>query len=131
MIVRPKPNLLGILFSLKGNLSKHPPALQYKLVSHGDVPSVEWQGRSLIDPSRGDRENPRAFNEWLDFLKGELSDGAMPSEHVRNEARKLGLAWPTFNYYKRELGITSKKHNDGHWHYAPPREWPTRRRVDK
>jgi hypothetical protein len=116
---------MQILYSLKSNLSKRPPALQYKLIPNDklDTTSVKWHGLSTFDPGRvGKDDGPQRMKECFDFLRSELCDGQVAAVDIASNAKKVGIPWRTLNLYKPILGVGSEKHR-GQWYWTPPAKW--------
>jgi putative DNA primase/helicase len=121
------------LFSIKCNIAQHPPAWNYTMESREvtwkektvTAPSIHWLGKSIFDPSRGDKANPRRFNDWLAFCKQVMSEGVIPSKEFDGQAKAAHMSLRSFDEYKRALGITSRKERDGSWSLVAPKTWPT------
>jgi DNA repair protein RadA/Sms len=117
---------LCVLYSLKSNLAKRPPALEYALALNKelDVTHVGWLGASNFDPEKAGRDDgPQKMKECRDFLLQELADGEVAGDTVAKDMLKVGLATRTLKYYKKELGVESVKHGDKwYWRFAAEHE---------
>jgi len=114
-----------VLYSLKSNLSKRPPALAYEIQEKADTSHIVWCGPSSFDPQRqGAGDEPRMKKECLDFLKQELADGEVESAQITQHAKDAGISWRTLKLYKSTLGVTARWNNKRkQWFWVPPEEW--------
>lgn len=126
-------NATKVLYSLKSNLSKKPPALAYETrAAKREREGTEWLGESKIssslirwkgevdfDPSKGSvTEADKAENEAEDFLRQVLTDGAeVSAETIYAEAKLAGIARAQLIRTKSDLGIQLKKKRDGKWYW--------------
>lgn len=104
-----------VLYSIKSNLSKRPPALEYALKMNRelDTTHVVWGGLSSFDPERVLKgEGSQKRKECEDFLSTVLVDGPVPSKEIKKAAAEAGICWRTLYQHKRELGVTAKKQGD-------------------
>lgn len=119
-----------VLFSLKRNLSKRPPAHKYsiatcKIPTESDraiyASKIRWEGTCDFDPQKVQRgEGPQELKDCYEFCSEMfVSDSEMPANDLMAAAKLAGVSWSTLRYYKRDLGITSKK-SHGHWYWCAP-----------
>ena len=120
---------MHVLYSLKSNLGKKPPAQQYEIVG-ADVTEpttgetiktskVEWHGQ-CADPSRSRDDGPRMRKECLDFLIEEFSrEYEVLSDDLMQSAKKAGIPWRTLQEYKHEFKVESLKRH-GQWCWKAP-----------
>jgi hypothetical protein len=117
---------MKVLYSLKANLARNPPALQYRLDLNREVDDsyVSWHGQSTFDPARADKyESTHGRKESLEFLRQELLEGEMPSAQVYADALLVGITKRTLDRYKKTLGVCSTKRGEK-WFFTRPEQWP-------
>ena len=118
----------------KNNLAAPPQGLAFRLeqtiVGEGIVTSrVKWErepvtmtANEALAADAASNESRIASDEAECFLRELLTDGAVPSEKVKSEAKAAGLAWATVRRAKTRLGITSYKDGmKGGWSCALPK----------
>lgn len=130
---------IRVLYSVKANLSKKPPALSYEtrqmrkkredksdwlgekeFVSNG----IRWRGVVAFDPSKGSvLEQDKVEEESEEFLKQMLLDTKeLDTDTIYSEAKQAGISKSQINRVKTALGIKSKKRRDGKWVWSWPAE---------
>jgi putative DNA primase/helicase len=91
------------------------------------APTVLWDAmpvtmsadEALAGPA--DAGSAPARNEAMDFLRDVLAAGPVPSEKIRDEVNKAGLAWRTVRRAKEGLGVRVRKTGiDGGWVWTLP-----------
>lgn len=130
-------NETKVLYSIKGNLARKPPALRYRMTAKDDMSTnrVVWVGVSSYDPTRATAGTPQKRKEWLDFFRQVLSDGEVESTAVWEQAIAIGLKERKGKDYRREFGIGARKgvkmvtdeagrRQEPCWYFVPPRKWP-------
>ena len=117
-----------ILAVSKANLSAPATALAYRVVEHGSVARIEWDGRTDHDADQLLRpESPErllAIEEAMEFLEAELEAGPLPSERVLEKGKQAGHSSATLRRARARLGIKSKKvgkpGEKQYWKWMPP-----------
>lgn len=119
-----------VMYSLKANLSRRPPALSYGLElvdveEAGRTPHVVWHGHSDFDPERAGRDDgPQKRKECIDFLKIMFEDAReVLSKDIEENAKHAGLSMVTLKRYKTEFRFTSIRKGDEWYWVEPDREW--------
>jgi len=104
-----------VLARVKGNLSKPPKALLFRLTSKGeDEPAiVQWEGESDEDPDdllrpRTEDEDPSKVDEAMAWLRATLANGPVPAKQVYSEAGKVGIKAHTLERAKKRLKVRSE-----------------------
>lgn len=133
----PKQNV-KVLYSLKSNLAKRPPALAYEtrqlskvrknekqwlgdetIVSSG----IRWRGEVDFDPMQqgtGFSDEAKAETEAEEFLRQALVDSEVPTDDIYAEARRAGISKTQLNRVKTQIGVKSRKRRDGSWVWLLP-----------
>jgi hypothetical protein len=114
-----------VMYSIKANLSRRPPALAYRMVGSEDYDAshIQWLGVSDFDPEKASTdEGSQGKKEVRDFLMEILIDSEVEAETVKKDADVFGIAWRTVKRYKHELGVTSLK-RFGKWYWKRPERW--------
>jgi putative DNA primase/helicase len=128
---------LRVLYSLKSNLAKKPPALAYEtkqVTRHRKDPSewkgeekivssiIRWRGEVAYDPShRAAIGADKAGAEAEDFLRQVLVDGgSVNSEDIFAEAKRAGVSRVQLNQLKTEMGVKIVRARDGGWIWSMP-----------
>lgn len=129
------PNGTRVLFSLKSNLAKTPPALGYEVRQVRRTRKAdEWLGEEVINSSairwHGEvdfdssktkvTEQSKIDEEVESFLRQILLDSQVPTEDIYSEARQAGISRSHLSHVKSTLGIRSIKTRDGRWNW----KWP-------
>lgn len=129
------PNGTRVLFSLKSNLAKTPPALGYEVRQVRRTRKAdEWLGEEIINSSairwHGEvdfdssktkvTEQTKIDEEVESFLRQILLDSQVPTEDIYSEARQAGISRTHLSHVKTSLGIRSVKTRDGRWNW----KWP-------
>jgi len=122
----------NVLYSLKSNLSRKPPALRYSIEewktrnSKGEqitTSKIVWSGVSEFDPLRKSGRGDGLRVLILEFLKQELDDGEVEAEQVRKDLASCGIcSWKTLGNYKASLGVRSVKKGEK-WFWDKPVKW--------
>lgn len=118
-----------VLYSLKSNLARKPPAQQFEIVgaevteaSDGETiktSKVEWLGQ-CSDPNKVTADVPMMEMQCLDFLIEMFSgDFEVPAKDVRAAAKEAGIAWRTLAEYKPKFKVDSIKRH-GQWYWKAP-----------
>ena len=117
---------MWVLYSLKSNLCKRPPALTYQIEGvqvHDDIPisHIVWRGHSDFDPEKAGRDDgPQMRKECLDFLKEVFSsDIEVLATDIAKNAKDAGLPMVTVKRYKAEFRVASRRRN-GKWYWVEP-----------
>jgi hypothetical protein len=115
-----------VLARSKGNLSKPPDSLAYRIteaVTPCGIPTakVEYLGRTEITADQmnaapGDEGERDRLTEAKEFLRDLLRAGPVPSKRVKKEATEADIAWRTVERAKSELRVDSYKDGgSGKW----------------
>jgi hypothetical protein len=123
-----------VLASTKCNLAKLPPSLVFDLSPSepGGALRVGWMAESvhtaesLLAVPRDD-EDRDAVQEAVEVLRAILESGPVPSEDVKRDARKAGIAERTLHRAKSVLGVKSRKvgfTGKGSWQWSLPAHTP-------
>ena len=63
----------------------------------------------------GDYEQKSAMREAMEFLRGELKDGPVAANAIKERAGKQGISDATLRRAKADLRVDSRKQGDGAW----------------
>jgi hypothetical protein len=103
-----------LLVRVKGNLSKPPKGLLFRLAGGDDAPAtVRWEGEAdedaddLVRPATED-ERPGKVEKAVDWLRSTLAEGPVPAKQVYSEAAKVGIARRTLERAKKMLKVRSE-----------------------
>jgi len=116
-----------VMVRVKGNLSRLPAGLLFRLEGDGAPATVKWEGETdaradeLVQPTTED-EAPAMVKEACEWLEAFLADGPKPSETVYQQGRKDGQSRRTLQRAKKYLGIEPRKVGNK-WQWA----WPVLR----
>jgi len=107
------------LAHIKHNLTAKQPTLGYRIDDGG----FYWLGEEeFLDGERlaghDDERAPR--EEAAAFLKDILAEGPKPAREVFSEAEDAGVAKRTLVRAKTQIGVKSKKSQDGFWRWEIP-----------
>ncbi len=129
LLVAPDPsdpeNERRVLARVKGNLSKPPKGLLFRLVASGDDDPaiVRWEGEAdedaddLVRPA-GEDEGPGALDEAKAWLPGELQGEA---NVIYRRAEAVGISRRTLQRAKKALNVPSRRDGaTGKWSWYPP-----------
>lgn len=125
-----------ILAANKHNLSRAARSLVFRVCSAPNGSArIHWIGASNLSAADilkapVDRDKKSALQEAKDFLREALTDGRVPAERVKKDARGADISESTLKRAKREMGIASKKQSDGSWNFVPPEELVSEKRED-
>jgi hypothetical protein len=126
-----------VLYSLKSNLAKTPPALAYETrqlsklrkttkqwLGEETVSSsgIRWKGEVDFDPAKGTgfSDEAKAETEAESFLHQALVDSEVAVNDIYSEARSAGISRTQLNRVKTTMGIKSSKKRDGAWYWRLP-----------
>jgi hypothetical protein len=105
-----------ILAWTKLNVAAMPQSWAFRLdqALNCSQPHVVWEGASEYDAesllaTKGEKGEPGALEEAIDFLDDQLGAGAVPAADVVSEAQRAGIAPATLNRAKKRLGVISAK----------------------
>ena len=101
----------------KGNIGVQPPTWAYRVTQVGDaenMPKIEWLGERDISigaalAAQGAGPVPRAVDMAVNFLRGELKDGDVPSTEIIDRGKILKFSESTLNRAKSRLKIKAKR----------------------
>lgn len=104
-----------LLVRVKGNLSKPPKGLLFRLTSKGgdDPAIVRWEGEvedtadDLVRPTTEDEE-PSKVDEAREWLRAALADGPLLAKQAYSEAGKVGIKPRTLERAKKRLKVRSE-----------------------
>jgi hypothetical protein len=128
-----------VLAVSKGNLSRRPRALGYRIVgSPTGGPVVEWTGPVDLTADDLCREPPpptgeeplRMRDRAVDWLRRELANGPRPAGELFAAAAEAGIPDRTLQRAKGDLFAQSQRHHDhaagrAEWYwYDPAAPWP-------
>jgi archaellum biogenesis ATPase FlaH len=139
MAVEQLPNKSSrVLCSIKSNLAKKPPALEYETVSINKLRngSGQWMGEERIksskirwlaevdfDPRDGAMGQSAAEIEVRDFLKQIIFDSPVASEQIFKEAKIAGISRTELIRMRRLVGVKAEKEDStGRWIWSWPDE---------
>ncbi len=122
-------DLMNVLYSIKENLGKKPPARQFIITGEeveepktGEMirtSKVEWHGQ-CANPTRGRDDGPRMRKECMDFLIAVFGrEDEVLSEEIKTDARNAGVSWRTLQEYKPQFKVQSFKRH-GQWYWKAP-----------
>ena len=104
-----------LMLPLKNNLAPEIGGLAYRLQPVGESAAVHWEAGRVDDdvndaltPARTEAPDS-ALGEAIDWLREQLSEGAVATKDITSAARADGIAWRTVRRAKDELGINSRK----------------------
>jgi hypothetical protein len=128
---------------LKGNYTKRPPDLSYRLIEtpvetekgQAHVPRCEWDREPLpprtveryFSAPRSTGEGDRKIDEAIDFLKTKLAGGPERQERIEAASREAGISLVTLRRARADANVQTKKAGyQGHWYWGLtpfPRDW--------
>lgn len=117
----PEEDGLRVLAGQKSNLSPPPDSLAYRIVTAANGHArVEYVGRTearadALLRAPGDHEQRSALREAMEFLRGELKDGPVAANAIKERAGKNGISDATLRRAKADLRVDSRKQSDGGW----------------
>ena len=100
--------------------------IETRTVSDGiETSRVAWESARIeasVDEMLNTPSVPKQRDAAVDFLKGLLRDGSMPSAQVHKQAEAKGFAWKTVMRAKDQLGIQAVKSRTVHgsWSWMMP-----------
>ena len=120
-----------VLARAKGNLSKPPDSLAYRItgaVTSCGIPTarIEYLGTTEItadqmNAASSDEGERGRLTEAKGFLRDVLRAGPVPSKQIKKEANEADIAWRTIERAKAELKVQSYKDGDtGKWMWVLP-----------
>jgi hypothetical protein len=120
----PEDESQRVLAPLKGNLSKPAPSLEFSLVEadNGAV-KVKWGRVTSLGADALLAASPRkhsALDEAMEFVRETLTDRAVLSTRLEEEARSAEISGATLRRAKEALGVIAKKSGKGAWFSALP-----------
>ena len=93
------------------------------------APTIFWDAMPVtmsaeeVLGSAADHGSAPARSEAEDFLREVLADGSVPTDAIKDEARKAGLAWRTVRRAKDRLGVAARKSGTaGEWVWTLPQD---------
>ncbi|MBS7328083.1 MAG: AAA family ATPase [Oxalobacter sp.] len=88
------------------------------------IDELHGSARELLSEIEPDEPETGAMAEAVEFLKGILSDGALPSKQVKSDADGAGHSWDTIKRASIRLKIEKRKDRgtNGVWRWALPAE---------
>jgi hypothetical protein len=117
---------MRVLYSLKSNLSKRPPALSYQIDEvqlDEDIPisRVTWHGQSDFDPQKaGKNDGPQMQKECFEFCKEMFRESSeVLAVEIEENAKAAGIPMITLKRYKPKFRIGSKRIKD-EWYWVEP-----------
>lgn len=117
----PEEDGLRVLAGNKSNLSPDPESLAYRIVTAANgAARIEYAGvtearADALLRTPGDPEQKSAMREAMEFLRGELKDGPVAANAIKERARNNGISDATLRRAKADLRIASRKEGDGGW----------------
>lgn len=128
---------IRVLYCLKSNLAKKPPALEYETqqkfrerklpgewMGESKITSsaIRWRGEVDFDPTKAaTTSQAKIETEAEDFLRQILSDAEVSTEDIFKEAGQAGISRSQLNRVKTAIGVKSIKKKDGKWWWR----WPS------
>jgi hypothetical protein len=124
----PEVDGLRVMAPHKSNLAEKQPSLQYVIVPWAideNIGRVEWRGVTEHDANSLAAENLSPHErtmkeEAMEFLRGLLTPGGLPSKRVKAEAREADISEATLRRAKDALRIKVRKDHDGPWYWSLP-----------
>lgn len=122
----PEEDGLRVLAGQKSNLSPMPDSLAYRIVTADNgAARIEYAGRTearadALLRAPGDPEQKTALREAMKFLRGELKDGAVAANTIKDRATEHGISDATLRRAKADLRVDSRKQGDGGWVWELP-----------
>jgi len=127
--MRKNTDAMHVLYSLKSNLARKPPAQQYSIEScevveqsNGETiktSKVDWHGR-CADPNSALGDGPRMRRQCLEFLIEEFDrENEVLSDDLLKSAKKAGVPWRTLQEYKPKFKVEAVKRH-GQWYWKAP-----------
>jgi hypothetical protein len=123
----PEDDRRRIMAPHKSNLAEKPPSLVYCVVTSEvhDTARLEWMGVSEYDANAlaADGSTPHEkseLDEAREFLRDELSDGAMWAKQVFKDARDAGISEKTLRRAKAAISVRSEKIGVEGWQWSMP-----------
>jgi AAA domain-containing protein len=97
----------------KMNLAPEQSGMGYRLEAKQDGAVVVWgeavsvSAEAVLEPEGTERRSERL--EAMDWLRGQLADGAVAQRKLKTDAAREGFTWATLRRAKDALGITTEK----------------------
>ena len=123
-----------VLYSLKSNLSKKPPAIEFEprelnrsregneWVGEEKIKAsvIRWMGEVDFDPSQGAILRENAEDAAKSFLRQIIFDTEVVTDEIFKEARMAGISKGQLMRLRETIGIRSRRRRDGKWVWG----WP-------
>jgi len=124
-IVNAARQVLVLVSDLEAGMGTIVPVKSNRSQGLGAPLRYDWNGDEPVFVGYLD-EDESAINRAIAFLKQALRYGAMPSEELKAQAEKQGIARRTLWRAKARLGIVAQRRDDGVWVWRFPQDIPTK-----
>lgn len=113
-----------LVVHIKHNIAPRGQTQSYRIVGNeGGIPTLEWRGPSEItvdDLFNGDEPKRKsALDEAIEFLRGCLKDGPMPTTMIEKDAAARDISPKTLERARRTLKVKSRR-KGRRWHLSLP-----------